>query len=163
MVSEEEAAASGISEEDRAMRSRFWEAYDALSGRERGNRRMLEGITLAMGMQQAVFAAALALQDKRAVRNLSHFRWALLHNNLVSAEDRLLTQPLVISRLAGLLTDVSREERARGRGGWQPKPLVIFAERRNTFLGACVYMWGGARVCHACLTTRLITLKGPSP
>jgi len=131
---EEEAAAA-----DRLFTARFHEAYDALSGRDEG--KLTEGIHLAMALQKALFRVAVSLHDKKAVRNLDHFRWTVVHNNLASAEDYLLTQPMAISRLAQLMIDVSREEKLRqqatsqtGRALWKPKPFLIFAERRNTYL-----------------------------
>jgi cell division control protein 45 len=94
-----------------------------------------------MALQKALFRVAVSLHDKKAVRNLDHFRWTVVHNNLASAEDYLLTQPMAISRLAQLMIDVSREEKLRqqaasqtGRALWKPKPFLIFAERRNTYL-----------------------------
>lgn len=131
---EDEAAATG-----RLFVARFHEAYDALSGRDEA--KLTEGIHLAMALQKAIFRVAVSLHDKKAVRNLDHFRWAVIHNNLASAEDYLLTQPMAISRLAHLMIDVSREEKMRqqaasqsGRTLWKPKPLLIFAERRSTYL-----------------------------
>lgn len=131
---EEEAALA-----DRLFTARFHEAYDALSGRDEG--KLKEGIQLAMALQKTLFRVAVSLHDKKAVRNLDHFRWTIVHNNLLSAEDYLLTQPMAISRLAQLMIDVSREERLRqqavsqtGRVLWKPKPFLIFAERRNTYL-----------------------------
>lgn len=141
---EEEAAAG-----ERIFTARFHEAYDALSGQD--EQKLTEGIHLAMALQKAVFRTAVSLHDKKAVRALDHFRWAVVHNNLASAEDYLLTQPMAITRLAQLMIDVSREERGRAqarqgpnaRALWRPKPFLIFAERRNTYLGACV----GALIC----------------
>lgn len=132
---EEEAAAT-----ERIFTARFHEAYDALSGRDEA--KLNEGIQLAMALQKAIFRVAVSLHDKKAVRNLDHFRWAVVHNNLASAEDYLLTQPMAIARLAMLMIDVSREEklrqgRATNRQLWRPKPFLVFAERRNTYLG----MW----------------------
>ncbi len=129
---EEEAAAA-----ERLFTARFHEAYDALSGQDEG--KLTEGIHLAMALQKAIFRVAVSLHDKKAVRNLDHFRWTVVHNNLASAEDYLLTQPMAISRLAQLMIDVSREEKlkqqaASNRTLWKPKPFLIFAERRNTYL-----------------------------
>jgi cell division control protein 45 len=133
---EEEAAAT-----ERIFTARFHEAYDALSGQDEA--KLTEGIRLAMALQKAVFRVAVSLHDKKAVRNLDHFRWTVVHNNLASAEDYLLTQPMAITRLAQLMIDVSREEKARAqqrqgpnaRALWRPKPFLVFAERRNTYLG----------------------------
>lgn len=137
---EEEAAAN-----ERIFTARFHEAYDALSGQD--EQKLTEGIHLAMALQKAIFRVAVSLHDKKAVRALDHFRWAVVHNNLASAEDYLLMQPMAITRLAQLMIDVSREERSRAqarqgpnaRALWRPKPLLVFAERRNTYLGGWAY------------------------
>ncbi len=134
-TSEEEAAAA-----QRIFTARFHEAYDALSGQDEA--KLTEGVHLAMALQKAVFRLAVSLHDKKAVRNLDHFRWTVVHNNLASAEDYLLTQPMAITRLAQLMIDVSREEKSRAqqrqgpnaRALWRPKPFLVFAERRNTYL-----------------------------
>lgn len=51
----------------------------------------------------------LACFPRSMLQGVKHFRYAVIHNNVGSTEDRLFTHPLALTKLAIFLVDVDRE------------------------------------------------------
>lgn len=120
---------------------KFHEAYQVLCGND--DKKLQEGIQLSMSLQKAVFRLGISMLDlKGPLQYMKHFRYVILRSNWTSLEDRIFMSPVSLSKLGWFVVEVNRET-----GRWEGdrcRPLVLVAERRNTFIGkGFFFFWGG--------------------
>lgn len=125
-----------------------------------------------------LLARRQVLTDHRLVINRSpsmlqgvkHFRYAVIHNNVGSTEDRLFTHPLALTKLAIFLVDVDRElgkapSRARcGGPGERPSYRCPRADREGREEGEGLMVAHGRVVLDGWMVCGVgQDVEGPSP
>ena len=105
----------------------FWRAYDACLPDD--ERLLQQGIHAATLLQRGVVQQAVSMVEKKEITTLKHFRYAYITS--AGASD-VFAKPLAVRKLALFLLGVHQNN-----GKWtndRDKPLVILAERHDTFL-----------------------------
>ena len=122
----------------------FWQAYDACLPDD--GALLAQGIRAATLLQRSVVQQAVSMVEKKEITTLRHFRYAYI----TSATSDVFAKPLAVRKLALFLLGVHQHN-----GKWaadKDKPLVVLAERRDTFLVVGVSSSRGAsknRLAHA--------------
>ena len=130
----EEPTARRLDDDDDEATSRqafiagFWRAYDACLSEDPDL--TIRGVQAAVTLQKAVVTVAVTLIEKRDITTLKHFRYCYL--NASGSINDVFTQPHALRKLAMFLFGVHQHN-----GKWsgdKARPLVVLAERHDTFL-----------------------------
>jgi len=133
LQSTKSAAALSVTEDDEkeALIASFNQAYDALLSKNSDT--IHRGIDTAITLQKTIVNQAVSMIDKGDIIRLKHFRYAYIHSD---GQTTPFGQPLNLSRLALFLVEIHRQNQKST--GPRSRPLVILAERSNTYLAVGV-------------------------